>query len=516
VSHSRKLAWTGVPATVVLACTLALAARWHWAPGWEGPSFRPRPDALEYAASAQALARGDGFHLQVGPYRVRPRYAPGWPMMLAPAAAAGVAGESLWRVTGLFGALQSVLLTALAWWGVGVAGGRSQEGTSGATPRLVALAAGLVTGAAWALGPMAVKTGRTLLSDEPAAFAATAAFAACGYGLLAAGSGRRATIACLGGGLATGLAAALRPPAGVLLLPPLVLLSLGGLHLRGLGPTLRLLAALAAGALVFPAATCAVLVASGLPAWPWTAYDLWIPGRYGDLRDTFGLRFALEGNPDLASLPGLGGMPHLEIAARVLLGLPGLGSHQTLGLLWPVAGWVALLLLPVLARRRGLDARPVVWLVAAGAAWTLAHAGLYGLYFSPAARFFLPPLAVAALALAVAGGWMLSGASRPARWVGAACLALLAGSVLWGFLALRSEPHPDLPPTDTRAAFARWIALPDAERVTRRLPFDPVEAQALDLLDRGTADGIHEWGELPPTVQVRRLRMAGEIPRPRR
>lgn len=503
-------------AVCLVVAALALAARWWWAPGWEGPTFRPRPDALEYAASAQALASGDGFYLQVGPYRVRPRYAPGWPMMLAPAAAAGVAGEHLWRVTGLFGALEAALLAALAGWAVAFTGRGSLGAPSGAKGRLAAAAAGLAAGAAWALGPMAIKTGRTLLSDEPAAFAATAALAGCGWGLLAPGSARRATLTCLAGGLATGLAAALRPAAGPLLLPPLALLALGGLRLWGWGATLRRSAAVAAGALVAPAATSAVLLASGLPAWPWTAYYLWIPGRYGDLADTFGLRFALAGNSDLASLPGLGGMPHLEIAARVLLGLPGLGSHQTLGLLWPIAGWAALLLLPVLARRGGVDARPAFWLAVAGAAWALAHAALYGLYFFPAARFFLPPLAVAAVALAVTGGRLLARGSAASRTAGAACLVLLAGSVAWGFLALRGEPHPDLPPSDTRAAFARWIDLPDAERAGRQLPFDPVEAQALGLLDRETAEGIHEWGELPPTVQVRRLRMAGEIPRPRR
>ena len=62
----------------------------------------------EYAAEAQSLARTGQAFLQVGPYRVRPRYPPGWPLLLAAAIRSGVAGRDLWRITALFGA-------ALAW-----------------------------------------------------------------------------------------------------------------------------------------------------------------------------------------------------------------------------------------------------------------------------------------------------------------------------------------------------------------------------------------------------------------
>ncbi len=496
-------------AVCLLAATLALAARWVWAPGWEGPAFRPRPDALEYAASAQGLAQGSGYFLQVGPYRVRPRYPPGWPLTLAPAAAAGVGGRDLWRVTGVFGALQAALLAGLAWLSVAVlAGGGARAGAV----RVAAAAAGLAAGATWALGPMAVKAGRTLLADEPAAFAATLALAAVTCGLLVRAPGRRSLFLCGLGGVAAGFAAVLRPPAGALLVPSLAVLVLAGLRLRGLRPTLGRLAALAAGSLVFPAVASATLLACGLPAWPWTAYALWIPGRYRHLHDTFGLRFALAGNPDLARVPGLGGVPHLRLAAEVLLGLPGLRAHQTLGLAWPLAGWAALLVLAVLARRRDAQLRGVAWVAAAGLAWALAHTVLYGLYFFPAARFFLPPLAVAAVALATAGGSLLAGRRAVSRLVGASLLALLAGSVVWGFLALRAEPRPDLSPSRTRAAFAHWAALSDAERAAGPVPFDPLEAQALGLLDPETVHGIRAWGRLPPTVQVRRLRRLGAIP----
>jgi hypothetical protein len=103
------------------------------------------------------------------------------------------------------------------------------------------------------------------------------------------------------------------------------LLTLGGLRLRGARVLRRRLGAWLAGAAIGPALSSLVLVLSGLPAFPWTAYSLWIPQRYLHPGDTFGLRFALAGE-GLDRLPWIGEMPHLEIAARTLLGLPGLGE----------------------------------------------------------------------------------------------------------------------------------------------------------------------------------------------
>jgi hypothetical protein len=97
-----------------LVVPLALAARWGGDAEAKGSRFHPWPDTVEYAAEAQALARTGHAFLQVGPYRVRPRYPPGWPLLLAAAIRLGVEGRDLWRITGLFGAALAWLLAMVA------------------------------------------------------------------------------------------------------------------------------------------------------------------------------------------------------------------------------------------------------------------------------------------------------------------------------------------------------------------------------------------------------------------
>ena len=125
-------------ALVLVVAPLALAARWQWAATPDGRQLRPRPDALEYAAAAQAIAAEGRYYLQIGPYQVRPRYPPGWPMVLAGAVRLGLAGDRLWQVAGVFGAglasLLALLAASAAWRLAGARSGRAAAG---------ALAAGL-------------------------------------------------------------------------------------------------------------------------------------------------------------------------------------------------------------------------------------------------------------------------------------------------------------------------------------------------------------------------------------
>src|SRR5260370_16956850 len=93
---NRGIRGLAAAALVLLVAPLALAARWRWAAAADGRQLRPRPDALEYAAAAQAIAAEGRYYLQVGPYRVRPRYPPGWPLVLAGAVRLGLPGDRLW------------------------------------------------------------------------------------------------------------------------------------------------------------------------------------------------------------------------------------------------------------------------------------------------------------------------------------------------------------------------------------------------------------------------------------
>jgi 4-amino-4-deoxy-L-arabinose transferase-like glycosyltransferase len=486
---------------------LAIWTRWHSAPEPKGARFHPWPDAVDYAAEAQALARSGEVYLQIGPHRVRPRYPPGWPMLIAPAIWLGVQGQNLWRITAIFGA-------ALAWLLAMVAARTTEalsppETRSGAGPFVAALLAGGV----WALTPIAVDLGATLMSDEPTALVSLASLVCTGAGLLRKDG--RVSWLLAAGGLAFGLAAAMRSIAAALMVPPILLFLLGCVRRFGARTALRRGLPWLAGAAVFPAITVLVMLRSGWPAWEWSGYRFWIPQRFDRLSHAFNLRFALE--PDQAFRQSVEGRPlsHLELAVRVLLGLPGLAVRHYLGFFWPILGWLAAIPLLRVAKRRGGSAAEIaVWTAPALLLWLLGHVVVFSLYFYPASRFYLAPLALCLVLFAAACGLSLAQPRRRVRLVASAAAALVLFFTLQGFLALRKEPLPRLRKERTRASFTRWLGRRDEARADRVMPFDPVHAQALGLLTPEVAAGVREWGELPNTVHVRRLRANGFLPAP--
>lgn len=493
-------------ALLLLVVPVALAARWYGPAEPRGPRFEPRPDALEYAASAQALAQSGKMYLQVGPHQVRPRYPPGWPLLLAGAVRLGVPAEQLWRVTGLFGAALAGLLALLA-----AEAARALKATSWAS-----FVAGLLAGWGWALAPVGILMGQTLLSDEPAAFVSAAGLALAGFGLLRTGeSGERGSLAlAAAGGLAFGLAASMRTVAGALMAPPIAIFFLGALRERGLRPTLQRAAAFALGAVIFPAITCLVLVRSGLPAWEWSGYRFWVPKRFGPGGDAFSLRYAFAPESPFRIGPGRRPLPHLEVAARVLLGIPGLRIHHYPGLFWPALGWLAAIPLWREARRReGSIANLAPWIAAALLLWTLAHVALFSSYFYPAGRFYAGPQALCLALLATACGVGLSRSGLRLRLAAGLAVALLAAMAVQGFAEVRRDRLPRLKRTEwnVRGKVARWREQSDEVRARRAIPFDPVHAQALGLLPPEVAGSIRSWGRLPSTPHVRRLRTAGVV-----
>ncbi|HYO14560.1 MAG TPA: hypothetical protein VE685_15300 [Thermoanaerobaculia bacterium] len=487
----------------LLVVPLALAIRWYDGDGVKGALFHPRPDSLEYAAMAQSLARSGQVYLQIGPHRVRSRYPPGWSLLLAPALKLGVAGDDLWKVTGLFGAGLAWLLAVLAAWATATLSGRAGP---------PALAAGLLAGAGWSLAPIAVSLGQTLMSDEPATLVSL-----LGLVLTAAAFLRKegSLAAAAGGGLALGLAVSMRTVNLALLAPPVLVFLAAGARRLGSGVMLRRGFAWTVGGLLFPALTAAVLLRTGLPAWEWSGYRFWVPQRFEELTDAFHLRHALTPNEEFSYLD-LQRRPftHLEMAGRVLLGLPGLRPFHYLGYYWPIAGWLAAFPLIWLGLRRKRNEDLVIAVAAALALWVAGHVAVFSLYFYPTSRFYLPLLALCLALLATACGVGLGWPRLRAR-IPAGVLAALVGLLLTGtYLWFSRLPLPRLEDERTVERFTRWASLSDEERAGREIPFDPVHAQALGLLTPEIAAQVVAWGELPDTLHVRRLRMNGYLSRP--
>jgi hypothetical protein len=504
-----------LPATLlgllVVIAAAALGARWGGGHAAAGARLEPRPDALEYAASAQDIAQSFRFTLAIGPHRVRPRYPPGWPLLLALAIRLGVPGEELWRVAGLCGAGLACLIglgAAVSVWRLALAGG-----TSPPRALLAAAGAGLLGGMAWALAPLAVAAGSAVLSDEPAALCGALALTLGGCAGMAAPrtAARHRDLAALGSGFATGVAATLRPAGALLLLPALALLACGRPAPGGVRRGLRLLLLWAAGGAAAPLLTIALLLHSGLSPWRWSGYLLWAPRWFADLGATFNLRYALAGNTDFERGPHGTPLPNVLYYGKILLGLPGLEPSSYLGILWPAFAWACGLALAwhlarLLPGEPDLSRRPLRALPAL----VVAYFGLHALYFYPSARFLLLPLAAAPYLLAVAIGLGLAAPSGP--WLRRAALAaalLWAASLVQGLGAIQPMAPTAAAPQDVRRQVREWLRLPDAERARTTLPFDPVEAQALGLLPPEVVQGIGSWGALPNTVHVRRLRALG-------
>ena len=355
--------------------------------------------------------------------------------------------------------------------------------------------------------PGPVCLGGTLLSDHAATLASIVAIVAGAVCLLGGGSPALAGSA----GLAAGAALAIRPVEGALLAVPLGLwAAFAVLHRRrGLGV---MLGWMAGGAVVVGCVVAVVLARSGLDAWRWSDYQLWLPARFGPGGDVFHWRYALA--PDTSYLRGSWEpYSHASIGARVLLGFEGLPFYHYAGLHWPLAGWLALLALASAGPRAlALPSRQVALAALGLFVWTVAHFVLYSCYFYPAGRFYLAPLALAAVGLGTTCGLAAAAGGRawPVALVGA---LLVAASVARTIPNLREYRAYRPPPEETRVAVkvARWRALDDRQRARRALRFDPVVAQAEGLLPRRVLAGVGAWGKLPPTLHVRRMVDAGVI-----
>jgi hypothetical protein len=493
---ARHLVVAGVVAAVIFP--LALAVRWSWAAIPDGRQFRPRPDALEYAAAAQSIAQGCRYYLQVGPLQVRPLYPPGWPLVLSAALRLGVPGDALWRVTGAAGAALASLLAAVA----ALAVSRLRHAESGRVMAGVA-GAGLVAGLAWALAPLSLSAGRVVLSDEPAALAAALVMLGTALAASAAEAPAPGRAAAVLGGAAFGLLAGMRPVSAALFAPAVCVLAYHGWRALDHREAWRRAAAWAGGAAVVPLLIVALLLRSHLSPWRWTGYEFWAPRWFEDLHAAFDLRYALHGNDALSS-----DMPNGWRYVKILLGSPGLEPSAYFGLYWPALGWLAAAIFLWRHRQR----RWIVAVALAAAAAAAAHLVLFSLYFFVTPRFMIAPLLFPVLALGIVLGFGISHPHLRVRLgAGLASLALVA-AILATFLGYRGDRMKPFPDDGVRSSFAAWSRLPDDARAATTMPFDPLQAQALGLLPPETVGRIHAWGNLPATLHVKRLRSLGLLP----
>jgi hypothetical protein len=482
-----------------------------------GPHFEPRPDSLEYAATAQSLAQEGRFLLHVGPYEVPPRPAPGWPMVLAVAVRAGVPSESLWRFSAPLAAGHAFLLAVVAMRIVWLLAPRATASRRAAAAACVA--AGLIAGCGWAVTPVSVDWNRSVMGDEPAALLANGALCALALALLRGAPGRRAMVLALLAGLAAGLVTSMRPVVGYLLAGPALALTLAGAYRVGVRRIGARLLAAAAGFALFVLLTMAVLYRSGLSPWEWGGYRFWIPSMYSRFDKTFSLDYALHGHPDYPIRHSRTDRPmsHLEVAARLFLGLPGLKSTgvMCLGRWWPISSWLCgAWLVGRAARRRAVPRAALLGACVALAGWFAGHVAVYSLYFYPSPRFYIAPAAWCWVFLAAACPLLLLDGGRAARAFSIASLAGTAWAAGYAYrplIAIRPV-GPDPVAAQVRAAFSEWLALSDEQRAARAMTFDPVHAQALGLLTPRVLATVREWGRLPYTEHAWRLRANGVLP----
>lgn len=469
---------------------LAYGAR-AWAPHTTpAAAFGPRPDALEYVAGAQAIVQEGRYFLKVGPDRVRPRYPPGFSLLLAVALELGVPPASLWRVTALFGAGLAVLVGSLA----ALAVRRLRPGWG-------EVLAFVVAGVLWALAPAAVAIGRAVMSDEPATFLLLGVLA-----LALRWAGQPQALTAAGAAAAWAVALAIRPvaalPAGLVLLP----IAVAGWRVAEIRVRRNsLLAALASVGAVVGLVTV-LLWRSGLPAWPWDGYAFWVPERYGPEGSSFSIEYALRGDPTVPRRVQGRAIGHLEFVTRCVLGLPGLPVHHSPGFAWPALGLG--LVAGAVCRKRWRQplAAGVPGLALGLGVWLVFQGAFYSLYFFPASRFLLPLLAVSVVSAGTGLGVL---AGRPGRLfpgvaVGLALLFVTATAVPLRRLSPQAA-RPDTVPT--AEAVDAWMALSDEQRRVTPVPFDPVHVQALGLLPVARAAQIGTWGPLPDTDHVVRLRL---------
>ena len=374
-------------ALAVAVVALAVAAL-YIPPAWRA-DFRPPPDAVEYAVTAQRLARFDSYALPLLGRHYPPRYPFGFPALLAPAywLPGATLANGIYSVVayGVLGVALTYALGRLLW-------GR---------------AVGLVAAVALLLLPQYPGWSHAIMSETATvALVAAAALLLC---LAAGADGGRRRLALLAGlGGVAGLAILVRL-ANVVLPVALVAALVGvrrprhelarGALAVGAGPAVAL-----AGLAVYALATFGSVLGTG--------YRYWVPEWYAVPGQAFALAYAFGAPAPLGDPAAPAGLPNGLYYARSLLGL--LPERSSLFLTGEFCALACVGAVNIARDRR----RPVrAFAVFAGLFSTLTLS-LYAVYFVRDARFLAPLAPLAALGVgagALAGARLLASGLRQRR-----------------------------------------------------------------------------------------------------
>jgi hypothetical protein len=441
--------------------------------------------------------------LRFGPITAPPRYAPGFPLLLAVALRAGVPPVHLRDVVVLADGAVTFLVALLA--GQAVPAVRRALGVAGDPGResLAGVAAAGVCGAVAGFSKWSV-VGSSLLASDVVCLLAGAITLLAWCRVFAGEPGRRgaaALAAVAGAGFAW--TCAIRTVEGALLAPvlaaaPFVLRSAPVRRLRAALPAFALGAAVPAGLVAL------LLVRSGRSPTEWSAYAFWVPwiaepGVAFSSRHLFASAFLPE-------------WPGWRLLTSLVFGLP---AGYELGILWPALAWIAAGVVWWRLRRRS-GGRTLRGVIALLGLWSATHCLVYPFYFYPATRFYLVATQVVTLFGGAAVGLGVAHGRRAVRLVALAAgvaVAWLSVSGWWGLTKIQSRHRQGAAQESVERELERWRRMRPEVRRTRRISFDLLQAQALGHFDEETVARIRVWGLLPRDSYVLRLNELDLVPR---